>query len=337
MATTRLSDIIDVTVFQDLPAENSPEKTAFFESGMAVRNGLLDSLASSAGKVAELPFWKDLDASVEVNYSSDDPAESATPQKISQGEQMSRKLFVNQGWQAADLASELVLGAKAMEQIRSRVDTYFTRQWQRKLLASVNGVLADNVANDGGDMVNDVAIEDGNAATAANKIGVESFVDTLGTMGDMMGELAAIAVHSAVYRQMIKNNDIEFIQDSTQTLDVPTFMGKRVIVDDSMPVVAGGTSGFKYTSAVFGAGAFGYGEGQAEVPVEVERDASLANGGGIETLWMRKTWLIHPFGYQHTGTPAGLSFTNTELATAGCWDRVVDRKNVPMAFLVTNG
>ena len=73
MATVQLSDIIDVTVFQDLPAVNSPEKTAFFESGIVTRNSLLDSLANQDGKVQELPFWKDLDSSVEVNYSTDNP------------------------------------------------------------------------------------------------------------------------------------------------------------------------------------------------------------------------------------------------------------------------
>lgn len=336
MANVLLSDIIDVTVFQDLPAVNSVEKTAFFESGIIARNALLDGLANAPGKLAELPFWKDL-GDDEVNYSTDATTDVATPLKTSQGEQISRKIFLNQGWSAADLASELVMGADAMTHIRSRVDAYFTRQWQRKLIASVNGVYADNVANDAGDMVNDVALEAGLSATAANKIGVDSFVDLMGTMGDSMGEIAALAVHSAVYRQMIKNNDIDFVQDSTQTLQIPTFMGKRLIVDDSMPVVAGATNGFKYTSVAFGAGAFGYGEGAPITPVEVEREAAQGNGAGIETLWVRKTWLLHPMGFQHTGTPAGVSFNNTELAAATSWDRVVDRKNVPMAFLVTNG
>ena len=50
MATTQLADIIDVTVFQDLPAVNSPEKTAFYQSGVVVRTPLLDALATAAGK-----------------------------------------------------------------------------------------------------------------------------------------------------------------------------------------------------------------------------------------------------------------------------------------------
>lgn len=336
MATTKLVDIIDVTVFQDLPPVNGPEKTAFFESGVVVRNGLLDMLATSPGKIAELPFWKDLDGSVEVNYSSDDPTSSATPQKVVQGEQISRKAFVNQGWQVADLASEIAMGAKAMDHIRSRTDKYFMRQWQRRLIAATNGILADNVANDSGDMVINVASETIAGQTAATKFNRDAFTDAVYTMGDMGTELSAIGVHSHVMAQMVKNDDIVYIPDSEGRLVIPTYMGLRVIVDDGMAVRAGTTDGFVYTSVLYGTGAFGYGVGVADVPVEVEREAAQGDGGGIETLWRRNTWILHPFGFQQTGTPAAESFTLAELSLATSWDRVIERKNVPLAFLQTN-
>lgn len=336
MATTKLSDIIDVTVFRDLPSVNSPEKTAFFTSGIVTRNSLLDELASAAGKTAELPFWKDLDGSVETNYSSDDPTSSATPQKVTQGEQITRKAFVNQGWQVADLASELAMGAKAMDHIRSRTDAYFMRQWQRRLIATANGVLADNVANDSGDMVIDVASESKAGQSATTLFNRNAFTDAVYSLGDMATQLSAMAVHSQVMQQMVKNDDIVYIPDSQGQLTIPTYMGLRVIVDDGMTVTAGSTDGFKYTSVLFGQGAFGYGVGSPDVPVEVEREAAQGDGGGIETLWIRNTWILHPFGYQQTGTPAGNSFTLAELGTAAVWDRVIERKNIPLAYLITN-
>lgn len=336
MATTRLSDIIDVVVYQDLPQINGPEKTALFQSGVVTRNGALDELAGAAGKTAELPFWNDLDGSVEVNYSDDNPANTATPQKIIQGEQVARKAFVNQGWQAADLASELAMGGTAMEAVRAKTSMYFQRQFQRRLIAASNGVLADNVANDSGDMVIDVAVEDAAAQTAATVFNRDAFTEAVYTMGDSATMLTAMGVHSAVMKQMVKNDDIDYIPDSKGQLTIPTYMGVRVIVDDGLPVVAGSTSGFKYTTVIYGPGAFGFGVGSAEVPVEVEREAAQANGGGIETLWERNTWVLHPFGFQQTGTPAAVSFTLAELSTAAVWDRVVDRKLVPLAYLVTN-
>lgn len=336
MATTRLSDIIDVKVFRDLPQVDGPEKTAFFDAGIVTRNGLLDDIASGPGKIVELPFWNDLDGSVEVNYSTDNPASSATPQKINQGSQIARKAFVNQGWQAADLASELAMGGTAMEAIRARTDRYFARQWQRRLIAACNGLLADNVAANSGDMVVNVAAEATGSQTADTRFNRDAFTEAAFTMGDAKSGLTAIAVHSAVHKQMVKNDDIVYIPDSQGQLTIPTYMGLRVIVDDGMTVTAGTTSGFKYTSVLFGAGAFGYGVGSPEVPVEVDRGAAAGDGGGIETLWVRNTWLLHPFGFQQTGTPAGVSFTNTELQAATSWARVLDRKLIPMAFLVTN-
>jgi len=337
MANTLLSDIIDVTVFQDLPAVNSPELTAFYTSGVIARNPLLDVVASSAGKTAELPFWKDLDSTSAPNNSTDDPTDVAVADKIIQGEMIARKLFLNKGWATSDLASELALGPKAMNQIRSRTDTYWTRQWQRYLISCANDVLADNVANDSGDMVIDVASESIAGQSASTKFSRSNFTAAAFTLGDAYQNVGAIGVHSQVYKQMVDQDDIDFIPDSKGMMTIPTYMGKRVIVDDGMTVTAGATDGFKYTTVLFGEGAFGYGDGMPDMPVEIEREASQGNGGGIETLWTRKTYLIHPFGFKNVGTPAdGYSLTLAELAAATTWDRVVERKNVPLAFLITN-
>ena len=340
MPTTKLSDIIDVTIFRDLPQIEGPEKTRFFESGIITRNGLLDELANSPGKSIELPYWNDLDGSIETNYSSDDPTSDATPQKVDQGEQIARKAFINQGWQAADLASELALGGTAMEAVRARTDRYFARQFQRRLIAATNGVLADNVAGNS-DMVVDVAVETTGAQDATTRFNRDSFTEALYTAGDSAEIFTTIAVHSAVMAQMVKNNDIDFIPDSNGMATIPTYLGKRVVVDDGLTVVAGddgdgGGSGFKYTSVLFGPGAFGYGVGNPLTPVAIDRKEEQGDGGGIETLWVRNTQILHPFGFQQTSTPNGVSFTHAELATAAVWDRVLPRKQIPIAYLVTN-
>lgn len=336
MATTRISDVIIPEVYETYTAVNSPEKTNFFESGVIVRNGMLDAKANDGGETFNIPFWKDLDSSVEENLSSSDPAVYATAQKIVTAKQVGRKVLINQWYSNADIASELA-GADANQHVRNRFGTYWMRRWQKKLIAVTNGVLADNVANDAGDMVVDVAIEDGNNAVAANKWSRANFTSAIFTMGDASENIMALGVHSAILKQMVDNDDIDYIVDSQGALTIPTFMGKRVIVDDGMTVTAGATSGFKYTTVLYGQGAFGYGEGTSEVPMETKRDELAGNGAGVEYIGERKTWLIHPFGYQVTGTPAGEGgFTNSELALATTWDRVVDRKSVPLAFLITN-
>jgi hypothetical protein len=334
MALTQLSDVIIPEVYETYTAVNSPEKTAFFEAGVVIRNSGLDAKANEGGETLNVPFWNDIAASVAPNL-SDDTTNVAAPQKITAGKQIARKAYLNQGFSSADLTGEIA-GSDPIQQVRNRFGTYWMRQWQRRLVASTNGIIADNVANDSSDMVVDVAAESTGAQTADTRFNRDVFTEAAYTMGDVATNLTAISVHSAVMQQMVKNDDIVYIPDSMGNLTIPTYMGLRVIVDDGMRVVAGSTSGFKYTSVLFGQGAFGYGEGIAKTPVALQREEGQGNGGGVETLWERKTWLLHPFGFATGTAPAADSYTLAELALAASWNRVVERKNVPLAFLITN-
>lgn len=343
---SRLANIIDVNVFQDLPAENDPEKTALFQSGVVVRSAFFDGIANAAGKTAELPYWTDLNYDDEPNYSNDAPGDTATPKTIAQAEQIARKAFLNQGWSESDLAAELAMGGNAMRRIRARVDNYWAVRWQRRLVKTAVGVLLNNVADNSSDMIHDISIEAGNSSTSANWFSRSAMVEACFTMGDRFDSIMAMAVHSVVMQRMVDNDDIVYIPDSKGQLTVPTYLGRRVIVDDGCPVIAGTTNGSRYVSMLFGEAAFAYGEGTPEVPVEVEREAAQGNGGGVENLWTRKTWLIHPLGHTFTSNtvtgPTGkttnnISPTDANLALAANWNRVYDRKNVPLAFLVTNG
>lgn len=335
MATVRLTDVIIPEVYTSYQSINSPEKTIFVESGIVISNALLDAKANEGGETVNLPFWNDLDASIAPNLSSDDPTSLAVPNKIAAGKQIARMAYLNQWYSAADLAGEIA-GSNPMQRINDRFGRYWQRQWQKRLIASCNGILANNIASYSGDMTVNIAAESIAAQTAATVFNRGAFTDAVYTMGDMAEELTAIGVHSAVMAQMVKNDDIDYIPDSLGRLTIPTYMGLRVIVDDSFTVTAGTTDGFKYTSVLFGRGAFGYGNGTPNVPVEVERQGLQGTGAGVEYLGERKSWLLHPFGFQSVGVPAAESFSLGELATAGVWDRVVERKNVPLGFLITN-
>lgn len=342
MALVRLSDAVIYDVYMSYSTDNIPERTRFFESGAIVRNAMLDGFANDRGKMAHVPFWKDIDPTDEPNYSTDDPAVEAVPDKIGSGEFQTRKAFLNKFFSDADLVAELA-GSNPMQHIRNRFGTYWTRQWQRRSIAALVGVAACNVANDGGDMVHDVSIADGNAAVAANLFSRQAFIDAVFTMGDHVDNIRAIAVHSVVYKTMVENDDITFTPDSTGSLTIPTYMGKAVLVDDGLSVVAGATSGFVYTSILYGSAALGYGEGTPSVPVEMDREMLQGNGGGVEIMGERKTWLIHPFGFNWTettltGGAATIRSPNlADLRLAANWTRVTARKNVPLAFLKTNG
>ncbi len=336
MALVQLSDVIEPEVYADYQAENSPEKSRLVESGLLTTNEMLNEKANSGGKILDVPYWHDLDADDEPNL-SDDSENNATPSKVDADEYLARIAYLNNGWKDADLVSEIA-GSNPMQRIAARTGVYWSRQLQRRLIASAVGIQAANVANNSGDMIHDIAIEDGNNAAASNLYSREAFIEAVFTLGDNFDALRALGVHSLIYKQMVNNDDIDFEKDSSGTMNIPYFMGKEVIVDDNCPVVAGSTSGFKITSILYGENAFGLGVGSPRKPVAVERKESEGQGGGTETLWERKTWLLHPSGHSFlSASVAGNSATLAELRLAANWTRKMARKNTPIAFLVTNG
>jgi hypothetical protein len=99
----------------------------------------------------------------EANLSSDDPTLDSTPLKVSALQQIVRKSFVNQSWAQMDLASELS-GSDALARIQNRVLAYWERQWEKRVIASLLGVLYSNVANNAADMVIDISGASGASA-----------------------------------------------------------------------------------------------------------------------------------------------------------------------------
>ena len=51
MANTLISDVIVPEIYLSYQAVDYPEKTAFFDSGAAVRSAMFDQLAQGGGKI----------------------------------------------------------------------------------------------------------------------------------------------------------------------------------------------------------------------------------------------------------------------------------------------
>lgn len=131
------------------------------------------------------------------------------------------------------LASELS-GDNPILALQGRVLDYWERQWERRLIASLLGVLASNVANNAADMVVDIS---GAAGTVAD-FSALAVSDAAATLGDRLEDVKAIAMHSAIYSEALKNDLIEFIPQS-QGLPIKTFRGMAVIMDDNLSPSAG--------------------------------------------------------------------------------------------------
>jgi len=326
MASTKIADIIIPEVFAPYVVEKTAEVSNLIQSGIVIPDAEMNALASGGGKLINMPFFKDLTGDDEVLTDSS----ALTVNNISTGQDIAHLLMRGKAWGVNDLAKALS-GADPMGEIAGLVANYWARQEQKVLINALNGVFAS--ASMSGLML-DIASEDAN--TSGKLLDASAFIDAQGLLGDAQDKLTAVVVHSTVYNNWRKANLIDFLPASSNNdaVQIPYFLGKRVIVDDGVPVVAGATSGYKYTTYLFGEGAVARGEGGAPVPVETDRD-SLA---GEDILIHRRHFILHPRGIKFTASSvAGASPTNAELALGANWERVYDVKNIRIVKVVTNG
>lgn len=336
MSTVRLSDAIEPTVFDSYTSVNTMQKSAFYQAGILRSDADLANKLAGGGRTFNVPFWKDLDDS-EPDAASDDPNSHAVPSKLTSGTDIARRIIWTKGWSAAKLVAELA-GSDPMRRISERVGAYWARRFDDAAIAVLRGVFADNIANDAGDMVEDISSDSAAAITSAERISAEAVMDAAQTMGDAKSALSLLVIHSEVGVRLAKNDLIDFIPDSEGKRTIPTYLGFRVLESDKVPAIAG-TNRIRYWNFLLGTDALGWAESPVATPVEVEQDPSAGDGMGVETLWTRRQFAMHPYGIKFTDTSVGGEFpTVAELRLAANYDRVYpERKQIPMALLITNG
>ena len=324
MATTQLADIIIPEKFTDYTVSNSVERNAFFKSGVAVSNAAISDQLQAGAESFKVPYWLDL-ADDEADISNDDPTDESTARKLGTGKQIVRKSFLHGSWAAMNLASELS-GENALARIQDRTAEYWNRQFQRRLISSLKGILADNVANDSGDMLLDVSGLAGDLA----KFSAANVINAAGTLGDAMAGITTLAVHSTIYKKMLADDVVQTLPASDGGF-IQVFRGLQLVVDDTLPVATD-----VYTSVLFGPGAVGFGVSEPRIAkgTEIENLPSAGNGGGQQILHSRVNLAVAPLGFSWLeGSVAGESPTIAELALAANWDRIAERKAIPLAFL----
>lgn len=343
MATTTLGDLFArnataayqvVTSFMD---RDPVTRTPFAQSGLLVTDPLIAQAAASNTNIVELPFWRDLDDSIEPNYSNDVYEDIAVPQKLGTGSLKARNAWLNEGWGVMSLATALA-ASDPFARIAARLDAYWARQAERRVVATVRGIYADNVAANGSDMVHDSATVDEAA-----------MIDAVLTMGDAFGEITGYITHSKVFGAFLRNQMATARRDEDGVFR-RTMMGLPAEINGNAAITPDGT---KYLTALLGSGAFGYGMSAPGAPIargyeqsyalEYDREAARGNGGGSDTLWSRRNMIVHPLGYDFTSASITGNGTETtprspgwvDIANPVNWTRVASRKQVPIAFLTT--
>lgn len=329
MAETQLTNIIIPEIFTGYTVEPSIYKSRFYRSGVLRRDPSIDALLAGGGETFNLPFVKDI-----AGTSGDVPSESVatTVNNLTTAKQTARRHTREKAWGANDL-TRVYGGNDFLANAIAMVENYWAQAMDIIALKSIDGVIAENIANDSGDLVNDISGGTGSAAVISDNavIDAQAKLGENGTVGrgDLNGgDFAAIVVHPATYALLRKLDLIDFVPISGQERPVSFYMGMQVIVTRNAKV-----NSTVYDSYIFKAGAIALGmTTQGYLPTELYRNPS--KGFGINELYTRRVMAVHPVGFRWTeSSVSGVTPTDAELATSGNWDRSFAAENSGVVVL----
>lgn len=313
MAETRISDVIVPEVFAPYVVEKSVEKSAFFQSGIISKEGRLEIGARKGGETVNMPYWNDLEGDAEELSDQMD----LSLNNITAGQDVSVLQALGKAFAADDLAGALT-GDDPVASIGDLVAGFWIRNMQKRTIKALEGAFA---ASNMSDNVYDISALSGDSAV----ISKSSFTDARWVLGDESPELTAVAMHSST-KKKLEQLDLIDTERGSDGFEFETYQGKKVHVDDGLPVSDG-----VYTTYLFAKGAVGYGEGIVKYPAETDRDSL----GGKDVLISRRHIILHPRGVKWIGsatisTGDGTSGhpTLTDLATGTNWTRVYDNKKI---------
>lgn len=319
---TRIADLIIPEVVSEVASAIIVEKTALIRSGVA--NGDYENAdIREGGQFVNVPFWKELTGDDEVMQEGT----ALTPDKISMDKDIGVICHRAKAWSSSELA-KIVSGKDPTQAVGEQLGTYWAKRYDVALISVLKGALPST-------HVNDISQNtDGQPPVTAS---VEALIDTMGLIGDNANEFTTIIMHSKVYNDFLKAGIIQFGQTNLSNVilesgDIPTLLGRRVIVSDNVPVetyTAGTTTFTRYTTYIAQSGAMYFGF-QRELMTETDRDI-LAFEDYLSTN-------VH-FCPHLRGVKWAVTTTNPDnaaLATASNWQKVYPDKAIRVVALKSN-
>lgn len=184
-------------------------------------------------------------------------------------------------------------------------------------------------------------------AEATNVVGATTLNTAIQkATGDNKNIFTVAIMHSAVATNLENLNLLNYLkytdaQGVQRDLQLATWNGRLVLIDDNMPVEGEGPE-TKYTTYVLGNGAFEYVNCGVKVPYEMARDAS--KNGGETTLYTRQRKLFAPKGISFKKATT-MSPLNSELELGTSWvlaesedgKAVYPHKAIPIARIISRG
>ena len=348
---TFLSNLVARPEFLQYTAEGIFEQSKWIQSGIVQRNAALD--ARAGGTRVRVPFFDPI-APTETQILSSNgwggtSAGYLVPQNVTADEQIMTILHRGFAYAADDL-SKLGSGADPLAHVRNQLTAAINKLKTGALAAQLLGLFG-GISGAGVLGPNQTDKTGTTAPTEANYLNVANVVAAKAKLGERGDELDSIAMHSNVAYYLQQVGMLTFSTSAlsaagaivwggggvgVQQTEVPFFAGMRVVIDDQLTYLAGGTATHvvKYPVYLFKSGIVSEG---------IQQDLRLAADRNI--LSMQDVLAVdYHYGYHVTGTKwaaAGDNPTNASsagnLAATASWSLVfATTKMVPICRLLVN-
>ena len=308
-------------------------ETPFWTSGAFNSDNRISQLINAGSPTFVVPQINDLDANVEPNYSNTIYTDIAVPRGIDARKSQGRMAYLNEGFLESRLEKYLQGGVSALPLIAQQINGFWQQQAEQRAIATLIGIRNNDQANG-----KNITIESATAFDAS------LFLDAESAMARKYREKGAIVVHPSVALALRKAQLLIPFTDPANLKTVDTFNGRTVIESLDGTKVGTTVANTQYVSYMVNTDAFVAESVAGHDDLEIERQASRANGGGTNTLWTRRNMLVHPMGYSFiapenelTGGTSNeaVSASWADLQKGTSWALSADAKNVPFRIIVS--
>lgn len=326
MAVTTIANMqIVPEKFSQYVIDRSTALNTLVSAGIASPDATVGQLINGTpegGRFIQLPMWNPLEGEEDVFGEND-----VSVGDITTKEARATLLIRQRAWGSTDLAHVLG-GADPMGATIQLIADWRNAREQQIYLSIMKGIFATDGALK--DHVSDISAGTGEAAYISR----ESTLDTKQLLGDHYKALGMVFMHSATYTYLQKKELIlrqPWVNPAGETIEIETYMGYRVIVDDGMPV-----NDDVYDTYFMGKNCFIRQDGtpQGFIGTETDRDKL----GAKNYLINRWCQIIHPRGLSWVNegeyiNPDHKYPANADLEVASNWKLVVDHKKCGLACL----
>ncbi len=329
----------DEEVFTDMMQESDFWRNEILASGIVQQDASIMSAIGSEGNVATIPMWKPLNIhDGGMGALNNDGLTDNTPVEISGDKQTCMLIQRMKAFKAKDFTAELT-GANPLDNIKSKIQNYYTQVWENELMNIAQAVLGVTAL---ADHVTDLSVTEGTVADK-NMIDATTLIDAeQAALGDMAGGLGLIVMHSRVYANYKKMGLVEFDKYTVgnviqQEVTLPRIGGKLVKVTDYYTVDTTTPSFPVYKTFLFGEGAFkSCDKNNYKNQYTTNYDPETA--AGTDKFYTKQGKVLHPNGLSlAVDNISKESPTFAELGNKANWSLKFNPKNVKMGVIKSNG